>query len=253
MKAEVFINFDKKNHAKPYKYIVEYPTIPTKENIAMAISIAMVLSNKKKTKRFNMDRYYNLVLKLLDNHTNIHYDTGSKPDGLKEVYREMDIKNKAEKPHIRPDGKVDIQEWRVGKTFSNKVVIDIDNLDKNNLNDVKTFYEDILNIKFTTIQTGGGYWLISDKTYEDIGEWVFNMCKILQPALNPSELKVYRDGLLALDTENKLATAEDIKHSVYYYGHGDFCVSFVFMSIKRVKACLRISKKNKDEVIKVIV
>jgi len=251
MKAEVLINFDKKNHAKPYKYSIEYPAIPTKEDIAMAISVAMVSSSKKK--RFNMDRYYNLVLKLLDNHTNIHYDTGSKPDGLKAAYREMDIKNKAEKPHVRPDGKVDIQEWRVGKTFSNKVVIDIDNLDRTNLDEVKSFYEELLKIKFTTIQTGGGYWLISDKVYEDVGEWMFNMCKIMQPALKPAELKTYRDCLLSLDTASTLATAEDIKKSVYYHGHGDFCVSFVFMSIKRVKACLRISKKNKDEVIKVIV
>lgn len=258
MSTKVRINFDKKNHSKPYEYDIDYPLNPTKQNIAMAISEAMVkveISKKKHLRRFNLSRYYNLMLKLLDNHTNIHYASEDKPSDLKSAYREVAIKNNGEKPVFLSNGKVNIQEWRVGYTFNNHIVLDIDNMDKTNMEDIKQYYENVLSCSFEKVITGGGYWLISKKSYE-VGEWMYNMCRIFNPELKPNELKEYRNGLLSLDMDScgkfRASTPGDIKNSKYYHGHGDFCVSFVFMCIKRVKACLRITKKTKDEVIEVI-
>ncbi|MDD5407075.1 MAG: hypothetical protein PHE73_09080 [Sulfurovaceae bacterium] len=145
------------------------------------------------------------------------------------------------------------QEYRLGYTQSNTLIIDIDGKDKENLIRVKTFYEAILKCKFKVIMTKNGYWLFSDKKYSEINEWLYDHCRVLNPMLAKANYEAYKIALLKLDEGNngtfQRATPEVIKVSELYFAPKDlnFDIAFTFLSIKRQRSTIRITKKSKDD------
>lgn len=150
------------------------------------------------------------------------------------------------------------QDYRLGYTQSSTLIIDVDGKDKDNLIKVKGFYENVLQCKFKVFETGNGYWLFSDKKYKDLQSWIFDHCKILNPGLQINSFEKYRTGLLALDVSNgkgfQRATPDIIKNSPYYGVPSDlsFDVAFTFLSIKRERSTIRITKKHKGDKIELI-
>ena len=122
-----------------------------------------------------------------------------------------------------------------------------------NLEDVQTYYERLLDLKFSVFKTNGGYWLIGDKKFDSIDDWKYAHCMVLNPELKREDYKDYVKGLLALDRkldgEFHGATPDEIKKSKYYRGHGEFDIAFTFLSIKRERSTLRESKKHKDDML----
>ncbi len=268
-----------------YKYEVEVPDNPTLNEMAWAISLA-VHETEGKTKFTGHPRTYNYVKECLLRHTahNFRFNASSPtPEMEKDIYaaaNELNAKSKAVKvkcEDCRGEGVyslehfktpffcekcnghgfiIERQAYRVGNTFSNKLVIDIDGKDEQNLIDVKGFYETLLNLKFSVFKTNGGYWLIGDKNFDKIDDFKFAHAKVLNPGLEGEDYKDYIRGLLALDKKSNGefhgASAEDIRKSKFYRGHGNFDVAFTFLSIKRERSTLRESKKNKNDKIEMV-
>ena len=145
------------------------------------------------------------------------------------------------------------QEYRLGYTQSNTLIIDIDGKDIKNLIKVKSFYENVLNCKFKVIMTKNGYWLFADKKYISLDRWIFDHCKILNPGLEFNRYPEYKTALLKLDEGSngkfQRATPEVIKVSGLYTAPKDlnFDVAFTFLSIKRQRSTIRTTKKSKDD------
>jgi len=248
--SKAVIYFDKKNHARKYEYDFPYPEIASKENIAMAISEAMVIQNKKKASRMNLKRYYNLIIKLIEN-TNIHSDEGLTIDVMNRSYLQASVLNSKEKPLII-NGKVKIRTWRVGLTQSNHLVIDIDNHDIENHNRVLKFYSNLFGYRFETIITGNGFWLIGKHEYDSKENWLYDNCRVLCPELIRSQYRAYRGELLSMDSKDSKVTENGIRASNLYSGIGNFDLLFIFINIKRECCTLRHSMKHEgDKIIQV--
>jgi len=210
----------------------------------------MVTQNKKKASRMNLKRYYNLIIKLIEN-TNIHSSEGLTIDVMSRSYIQATILNSKEKPLII-NGKVKRRIWRVGLTQSNHLVIDIDNHDLDNYNRVLKFYSELFGYGFETIITGNGFWLIGKHEYESKENWLYDNCRVLYPELIRSQYRVYREKLLSMDSKDSKVTEKDIKASNLYMGYGSFDILFVFINIKREACTLRQSMKFAgDKIIKV--
>lgn len=264
-----------------YRYKVEVPENPTLHQLAWVISLE-VHKQEGKTKFTDRPRTYNYVMECLLRKTafNFRFNADNPTqDTRKELYTaasELTNKTKPNKvrcincygtglltepkelsgmqtcPACNGHGfLIERQMYRVGTTFNNILVIDIDNHDEQNLKRVKEFYERILNIKFKIIKTRGGYWLFGNKNYINIDDWKFAHCQVLYPCLTREQYKGFVKGLLALDKDNGKefvpATAEDIKKSKFYSGYGNFDVAFTFLSIKRERSTIRESKKFKED------
>jgi len=146
-------------------------------------------------------------------------------------------------------------EYRVGYTQSNTLIIDLDSKNIGNLILVTSYYEKLLDVKFTTIETRSGFWLISDKKYITIDDWVFANCCVLYPRLVRENMGEYIEELLSIDETNqgfRPTSAKEIKLSNYYAGVGEFDVRFQFLSIKRKKCTIRYTKKRKDDEIRLL-
>lgn len=249
---------------------------PTLHELAWAISLA-VHEKEGKTKFTGHPRTYNYIKECLLRHTAHNFRFNAKnptPEMEKDIYAAANELNSKSKPirvvcdECKGTGKINCyvcnghgflierQSYRVGNTFSNKVVIDVDKHDLDNLQDVKDFYEKLLNLKFSVFKTNGGYWLIGDKNFENIDDWKFAHCRVLNPNLEQKDYKSFVNGLLALDKKSNGefhgASADDIKKSKFYYGCGTFDIAFTFLSIKRQRSTLRESKKHKDDKIEEI-
>ena len=150
------------------------------------------------------------------------------------------------------------QDYRLGYTQSNTLIIDIDRKDEMNLKRVLYYYQTALQCKFKVFKTGNGYWLFSDKKYKDIQSWIFDNCRVFNPNLQLDNFEKYRCGLLELDITSglgfKRATPDIIKASQYYNApeNINFDVAFTFLSIKRERSTIRITKKHKDDKIELI-
>lgn len=247
---KVNIYFDKKNHSRVYSYEVDMPSIPSKENMANAISEAMVKANSTKKSRLSLCRYYNLLMKLLPN-SNIFSSTGLTDDKTKSSFAYAKLLNDKEKPVIR-NNLVIKKVWRVGYSQSNRLVIDIDTHDNSNLDIVRLFYQNLFGYKFITIKTTNGYWLISEKTYMDKNEWLYDNCRLLCPGLLKCHYYRYKEKLLSLDTKEHKSVSDNIINSGLYNGVGSFDVMFVFINLKRQICTLRVSKKKENETMEII-
>jgi len=150
------------------------------------------------------------------------------------------------------------QDYRLGYTQNKTLIIDIDGKDEINLMKVKGYYENILQCNFKVFETRNGYWLFSDKKYNGVQSWVFDHCRVLCPDLELCCFEDYKKKLLALDEDEtgsfKRATPEVIKESGLYHVPKDinFDVAFTFLSIKRERSTIRITKKSKDDRIELI-
>lgn len=235
---------------KRYEYNFDYPDEPTLENMALAISSAMVKRDMRRSMKrthFNMSRYYNLVYLKLKESGNVHYPKSDNTDHVKNAFKHASSLQMTVKPNIKKD-KVELMEYRVGITTNTRLIIDIDGNDFVNMHIVRDFYSETLRTDFITIKTGGGFWLISSKEYSDVNEWLYDNCRILNPTLQFNKTAEYIEKLKSLDTFDKKNTLYDsIKSSDLYNGVGSFDVIFTFINIKRKIATLRISKKRKDD------
>lgn len=150
------------------------------------------------------------------------------------------------------------QDYRLGYTQSNTLIIDVDGKELDNLKNVKVFYENTLQCEFKVFRTNNGYWLFADKKYKDLQSWVFDHCRVLCPSLELCCFEEYRAKLLALDEGEKgefqRATPDKIKSSGLYKvpEYINFDVAFTFLSIKRERSTIRITKKHKDDKIELI-
>ena len=239
---------------RKYTYDFIMPSNPTKHNIALAISIA---KGKKEgvTKYTGIPKDYNLIIELLNHNSRYCYHDDNNKDI--DYFKDASQRNNEEKPiWNKQTQKYERLLWRVGLTQNKILILDIDGQHKENLDKVKSFYENLLNCKFTVVKSNKGYWLISDKKYESLNSWKLDHCKVLYPSIQHYNYNEYVKGLELLDFDEKgnfkKISIEDFKESHFYKGVGDFDVMFTLLSIKRERSTLRISKKRKDDKIEII-
>jgi len=252
--AKVTIDFK----GRKYTYNFIMPSNPTKHNIALAISIA---KGKQEgiTKYTGMPKDYNLIIELLNHNSrfvNLYGDHHSSLT-MKNYFDDATQRNNEEKPIWNEQTqRYERLLWRVGLTQNKVLIIDIDGQNKENLNKVKSFYEPLLNCKFTVVKSNKGYWLISDKKYESVDSWKLDHCKVLYPSIQHYNYNEYVKGLELLDFDGKgnfkKISVDDFKKSHYFKGVGDYDIMFTLLSIKRERSTIRISKKRKDDKIEVL-
>jgi hypothetical protein len=238
---------------RKYSYDFVMPEMPTKHNIALAIAIA---KGKKEgvTKYTGMPKDYNLVIELL-NHNGRFVFSGNEYNDKIDYFKDASQRNSEEKPIWNEETQqYERLMWRVGITQSHTLIIDVDGTDIENLRFVKGCYEVVLNCKFTAIKTNSGYWLISNKKYDNKDQWVFDHCRVLNPSLKKHEQYDFIQKLDDLDhTDNgrfKKASMDDIKKVCNC--RGNFDIMFTLLSIKRERSTIRISQKRPGDRIEVL-
>jgi hypothetical protein len=244
--AKAIINFS----GKKYTYEFIAPKERTRHNIALAIAIAKG-KQEKVTKYTGMPKDYPLIMELLSKQRIVY--TGNDQELN---YFEDATQRTNEEKHFwnEQTRKYEVNMWRVGITFSNVLVVDVDDKSLENLNFVRGCYERVLNCKFTTIGTNGGYWLVSDKKYDSVDNWRFDHCRVLQPLLHRNEMIGFILTLNNLDRDcngNFMKASEEKIKSVCNI-RGNIDIMFTLLSIKRERSTLRISKKTKYDKIEVI-
>lgn len=175
--------------------------------------------------------------------------------------------NEESKKHPRIEGdKQYIQEWRVGRVIRNRIVIDIDSHDKNNLNTILRSYSCLLQLEFITLKTSNGYHLIAKSDSED---WDYDVCQILKPILHREQIPGYINAIkeffevLKKEREGKeytktqlhelaLQFPERFKKTGLFSGIGDFDILHQVNALVRRKYVLRISKKNPEDNIELV-
>lgn len=236
-----------------YSYEFVMPESATKHNIALAIAFA---KGKREgiTKYTGMPKDYNLVMELL-NHNGRFVFPDNGVSAKINYFKDASERNNEEKPIWNEvTQQYERLMWRVGLTQSHTLIIDIDHHDTNNLKFVKECYEAILHCKFTVVKTNGGYWLISDKQYDNKDQFVFDHCRVLNPSLKKNEQYDFMTKLYDLDYDTtgrfKKASMEDIKKLCNC--RGNFDIMFTLLSIKRERSTIRISQKKPHDKIEVI-
>lgn len=146
--------------------------------------------------------------------------------------------------------------WLVGRRITDRVVIEIDNQDEENLIRVKLFYSRLLSCEFITIKTMHGYHLIQKDKSIDGG---FEKCKIMNPGLEKKNQPKYKyevdkffkslkdsskELTLSELKERSKLLPEKIKTAGLDHHVGDIDVMHAFLGIQRNRYVLRISKKN---------
>ena len=259
---------------KGYKYNIVIDGNETLHELAMIISLA-VHKKEKKTKFTGKPRSYEYIHGALKNSScrnfiipedckNIAFrlnaqDTQNNEHNLLEAANELNAQTTFEK---KVDGKGNIYyskpEYRLGYTQAHTLIIDIDSKDLDNLTNVCLFYEEVLNCKFNIIETGNGYWLFSNKKYQDKETWIYDHCRVLSPDLQRRYFDEYRQDLINLDTVKagtfRPATPETVRASKLYQApkHLKFDIAFTFLSIKRERSTIRYTRKHKDDKITLI-
>lgn len=247
----VKISFLQKNGImKPYEYEFQKPHDDSIESLAFAIANAKHLSEHK-TKFTGVPDSYELILGMLKG-TNIQFSGTSA--GKADYFDIASQRNDLERLKQKGD-KIIKTKWRVGVTFSNRLVIDIDNHDEMNCKRIIWFYSRLLEESFYKVKTNHGYWLILRKKYESIEDWKYDNCMILMPSLQRCDMGRYLQDIGQLDYTNKIfkpVSSLAFSRTSYFQGVGNFDIAFTRLSLKRERSTLRISKKSKDDNIEVI-
>jgi hypothetical protein len=241
-----------------YKYPVMLDDNMSFHDAALAISLA-VHKKEGKTKFTGKPRSFNYVYECLLRKSclNFRLNSDSTVNNEQEMLTAANELN-SKSGWIQVGDHYEKQEYRLGYTQNKVLIIDIDGKDMDNIFNIKQYYEGVLNCKFTTIATKNGYWIFSDKKYNDLDSWVFDHCKVLHPQLKRADFHSYKEQLLKLDENKqgdfKRATPEIIKASGLYHAPKvlSFDIAFTFLSIKRERSTIRYTKKSKDDKIEVI-
>lgn len=249
-----------------YTYPFKMPADQSNHGLALAISTEKFLKEKK-NRYVKTPPSYNLVMEMLRHNSN--YCNSARSDDKQDYFQratELDIREKPvfekcchDPACLKCKGTGEFvykKHWRVGLQQSNTLIIDIDGTNTLNLSTIQKYYEPLLNCKFTVVKTNKGYWLISDKKYSTLNEWIFDNCRLLNPKLQYIEMDNYIKQLEKLsvnpDGSWKKIGSDDIRKSALYSGIGDFDVLFTHLSIKWKKCTIRISKKRPNDKIEVI-
>lgn len=256
-----------------YHYNVTIPDTPTLHDIAMAIALE-IHTKENKTKFTGKPRTYNYIMECLErspafnfrinteqeyamNQTSSLYETANT---LQQQVKPIKIQcpNCTDKgcPTCNNHGfLISMRTYRVGSTQSNTLIIDLDNHSMDNLADILSFYEPLLQTKFRVIKTGKGFWLFGDRKYDTKQAFKFAHCQVLNPSLKIEAMDSYVEKLLALDTVDgkfKGATNDQIRKSSLYHGVGNFDIAFTFLSIKRERSTIRTSRKHPADKIELL-
>lgn len=157
-------------------------------------------------------------------------------------------------------------KYRVGQVISDRIAIDIDNHDIDNLNKVNSFYSNLYQNPFSVVKTSNGYHLIQKQPCKDFD---YDACRLLNPTLKQGEeikyreaiynfnqkLKEERDGKEFTRTQLQNLTKEmpdRLKNEGLFSGVGLFDIVHALNGIGRCKYVLRISKKSPDDVMEAI-
>jgi len=246
-----------------YVYTIALDGTETTHDLAMKIAVE-VHRSENKTKFTTVPRTYEYVHEcLLRRSCNTYRMNVNKSESTENELLGYcnELNNKSEWiKKIDDNGKeyYTHQDYRLGYTQSNTLILDVDGKDMTNLSNVKSFYEMVLQCEFKVIGTKKGYWLFSNNKYSDLKSWVFDNCRVLNPYLQLYQVDRYRTDLLDMDMANdkgfSRASPELIKASEFYKAPGNlsFDVMFQFLSIKRERSTIRITKKDKDDKIEEI-
>ena len=246
------ISFLQKNGTmKPYEYEFQKPKDDTIEALAFAISNAKHLKEHK-TKFTGVPDSYELILGMLKG-KNIQFSGIS--TGKTDYFAIASERNNLEHPEKKKD-KIVKTKWRVGVTFSNRLVIDIDGHDEKNLKLVSGYYSNIFNDTYTVFKTLHGYWIIFSKRYEDKKFWIYDNCRLLVPELSVDDYPYYLKKLLSLEGDKlnwkPVSSIEFAENNKLFQGIGSFDIAFTRLSIKRERHTLRLSKKEKGDSLKLL-
>ncbi len=237
-------------NGKSYEY--EFPKPIDNSIEALAFSIASAKHKfEHKTKFSGVPDSYELILGMLRN-KNIAF---SGEPHQHDYFRDATQRNAQEKYTFNETtGKYEVVRWRVGYTFSNHLGIDLDGKNKDNLFKVLKGYEHVLQTKFTVIESNSGYWLISEIEFGTKEAFVFANLQVLNPDIHYDSMEEYKNKLLSMDYDKngrfKKSSTKDLLKLCNPIGEID--ILFNLLSIKREQSTLRISKKHKDDNIKVI-
>lgn len=183
---------------------------------------------------------------IVGNRKVVRYHTTDK----KKAFLFMNEKNKIANENI----------WRVAVQINNRLYLDIDNDDMENVKYIKTRYESMIKCRFTAIKTFNGYHLRSNR-YSDALQWQYDTCRILYPLLQKSDMQKYIEALSKFHKEQTLLQkingldknefleemAKNFRNSPLFCGYGIFDIVFAINVILKGFYCIRISKKGIDD------
>ena len=249
MRVKIFF-LQKNGTMRPYEYEFQKPNDDTIESLAFAIANAKHLAEHK-TKFTGTPDSYELILGMLKG-TNIQFSGTSA--GKTDYFDIATQRNRLE--HLKKKGdKIVKTKWRVGVTFSNRLVIDIDNHDETNRKRIIWFYSRLFEKLFYEVKTNHGYWLILRKKYDSLDDWKYDNARLLAPVLQRCDMERYLKDISQLDYPGKKfvpMSSLNFSKTEYFQGIGTFDIAFTRLSLKRERTTLRISKKTKDDNIDVI-
>lgn len=235
---------------KKYTYEFKKPDVNTDSAISMAIAQSMWEKehHRNLTKFSGAPQHYNLLMEIMSHRRNVYTSEKGSIDYFQEASRRTN-----EGTHVFDEStqKWKVLVWRVGRTFSNRLVIDIDDKSVENLRFVCRCYEIILQTKFKAIETNGGYWLIAENKCDTKKDFVYQHCKVLNPSITRNEVCSFVEQLYEIDYDIDgnfvKASSERIFSIPGVNPRGNIDIRFNFLSIKREQSTLRISQKQKDE------
>lgn len=150
--------------------------------------------------------------------------------------------------------------WRIAAKVSNRIVFDIDINSESDAYFVLNYYEKIFGA-LRIMKTYSGFHLISKKIYENKDKWRYDICRVLYPILNPSEVSEYiqkihnwyKEQCIVQRTEQiqKKEFLEKLPARFAESGldlHvGNFDILFAIKVIYNDYYCIRITKKSTDD------
>jgi len=160
------------------------------------------------------------------------------------------------------------RHWMVGKAILDRVVIEIDTHDKENLRTIWAFYSKLYHNSFGIIKTMHGYHLVQKhQVSKELLQ--YSRCLVLCPFLSINQLPEYESMIeqffntLKEERENKEFTQKELqerskeipkrlKDANLDYSKGTIDVLHALIGIQKKKYVLRISKKTKDDKMELI-
>ncbi len=151
--------------------------------------------------------------------------------------------------------------WRVAIQIPDRIIFDIDchgitkhdALDLLNLKHIHDYYSKLFSINFKVIKTYSGYHLISKFPYLESIDLQYDLCRVLNPLLEKSNIQKYIEAIEKYYKEYKDVPdfldnfPKKFKESGLFCGIGSFDILFAINVILKGYYCLRISKKSKDD------
>lgn len=194
--------------------------------------------------------------KELSANARINYPLETRTNDIEDAFKTCELRNKSEKPFKLPNGKYYLRSSRVGYSFTDRIILDIDCTDITIVKETAKLYGGLFNSEYTIIKTGHGYWIRYHKIYSDIKQWRYDLCRILYPGIDYKDVDEYITLLKEAESKASkdspigfVSCGVSLRASMLVCPVSDVDIIHVYLTLKHDKLTIRASKKYPDEII----